>query len=274
MKYWISALTIVCVTFALMGCGSVQSGDSFETSSSFSTESVVGSSSSSSSEEISSSSSESLTSSSVYRPDLLPLEESTYRLSLAAKDTSSDSAPIYNVSDVGQVDCTPIANVYRGHDYIEPYEVAAYYQAFGEIPPNYSTDRPTVINYPNKMGRLISVYNFSSGGYGGNIGPATKGGTYYELDIGTPTKNADYIFRTSIVRGAYRLVVLPRNISKQYEQVGGNYSSVVYYTGNHYDSFNEYCNYGNAWGNDFNGEESVYGSRPSLSSVSVSVCQA
>lgn len=220
------------------------------------------------------SSSSTVANSSSYRTDLLPYEESTYRLSLDDLNSSSQKAPIYNINSIHEVDCSVLAEVYRGHNYIEPYEVANYFQAFGELPPNYSIDRPTVISYPNKMGRLISVYNFSSGGYGGGIGPAKRGGTYYELDIGTPTTNSSYIYRTSIVRGAYRLVVLPRDISYQYKKSDGSYDSVIYYTNNHYSSFVEYCNYGNAWSEDFNGEGDVFGERQELLTVNSSTCGA
>lgn len=264
MKKWIVSFASMGILLALVACNpsSTSSSSSSVDDSSFSSESSILSSSSSSSSSLSSS----------VRTDLLDYEESKYRLSLDDIDTSDETAPIYDVSSVGEVNCSPLASVIKGNDYIEPYEIATYFQSFGELPPNYSADRPTVIKYPNKMGRLISVYNFSSGGYGGGIGPAKRGGTYYELDIGTPTTNNSYIHYTSIVRGAYRLVVLPRDISYQYQRSGGAYDSVVYYTNNHYSSFVEYCNYGNAWGEDFNGEGDVFGERPDLTTVNAEVC--
>lgn len=265
MKKSLFLLINAATLFCLVGCSKGISSSSFFSSSSTGLDSSFSSTSSSSSF---------VSSSSTYRTDLLPYEESTYRLSLNALNTSSQEAPLYNVNSAHEIDCSALAEVYRGHDYIEPYEVASYFQSFGELPPNYSTDRPTVISYPNKMGRLISIYNFSSGGYGGGIGPAKKGGTYYELDIGTPTTNSSYIYRTSIVRGAYRLVVLPRDISYQYEKSDGSYDSVIYYTENHYSSFVEYCNYANAWSEDFNGEGDVFGERASLTSLSQDVCSA
>lgn len=270
-------MTIGCSSGNSSSFSSFLSSSSLESSSEsslFSSSSAQESSleSSSSSSNASSSSTKKSSSSSSYRPDLLKQEESTYRVSLTDLDPSMDSAPIYDVSGAGEIDCTPSSSVIRGHDYIEPYEIASYYQSFGELPPNYSTDRPTVINYSNKMGRLISIYNFRSSGYGGSIGPAKKGGTYYELDIGTPSTNSSYIFHTSIVRGACRLVVLPRDVSYQYRKSGGEYDSVVFFTLDHYNSFVEYCNYGNAWSADFNGEDKVFGERGTLSSLDLDVC--
>lgn len=258
-----SGFAIIAVVSLAMVAGCSSSSSSFS-SSSVSSSATISSS-------LSSSSSASSSSSSSYRPDLLAEKESSYRLSLLPIDPALSSAPIYDVSAAGEVNCSSLGEVIRGKDYIEPYEIASYYQSFGELPPNYSTDRPSVINYPNKMGRLISIYNFRSGGYGGSIGPAKKGGEYYELDIGTPSTNRSYIYHSSIVRGAFRLVVLPRAISYQYPQ-SGSYDSVIFYTEDHYRSFVEYCNFGNAWSEDFNGEDEVFGSREALSSLSQEVC--
>lgn len=202
----------------------------------------------------------------------IPNEEESKDSSIATKPISGgyriprlrvngDEANIYSVSQLtdGTYSLTIEKTIYKNEDYIEPEEVAAYYQAFNSFPNNYvGNDKNDALNY-GKTGRCYFKYTYGS--YSGNsdytasLGPwAESGASYYELDISTPFYNSSYNNGSRISRGTYRLVILDGGSSISYWG-NGSYDSVVFFTKDHYRYFQEYGNYFEGWGDSFKGIE-------------------
>lgn len=106
-----------------------------------------------------------------------------------------------------------------GYDYFSPEEVALYLHAFGELPPNFITkDEARDMGWDRSPGSLWEIgYGFCIGGdvFGNREGllPDEDWRTWYECDV-----NYD-----GWERGAERLVF--------------STDGLIYYTGDHYESF-------------------------------------
>ncbi len=168
-------------------------------------------------------------------------------------------AEVYNVEQLldGSLSYTPALTLQKGNSYIEPEEVAAYYQAFSSFPSNYAISKKEALKI-GKDGRCYSTYYY--GNYHGNydysasIGPWSEmNAPYYELDISTSSVNVGYNNGYRINRGTARLVILPSESSTSYLNEEGGYDSVCFYTEDHYDHFKEYLNHYQGWGEEFIG---------------------
>ena len=127
--------------------------------------------------------------------------------------------------------------------YCDKLEVAAYYQAFGELPVNYvfnddsDTDGSRALALSNfgTYGRMYSKYYTRTNGYTRCM-PAPNYNRYFEIDIAAKG-NTSYNNGSRISRGAERLVAFPQGMA----QYGSE--SVLFYTDDHYETFREYLNY-------------------------------
>ena len=125
--------------------------------------------------------------------------------------------------------------------YCDKLEVAAYYQAFGELPVNYvynegDSSRTLAIENYGKLGRLYSKYYSRTNGYCSYMPPLNRY-YYFEIDIADVGNNS-YNNGSRISRGAERLVVFPYGLKAYGDE------SVLFYTNDHYESFAEFLNYG------------------------------
>lgn len=180
--------------------------------------------------------------------------------SLLVKNTSSlfsEDGNAYTVLDSqGEV----AFEIYRGGAYVALEEVAAYVQAFKDVPVNYNEDKNDRNPKTSPWGKYLRVNHSAFEGdtdkypyepslpdiYGN--GGKTR---YYELDIGTTGSgySGEYNDGYSIDRGAARIVYARSRIDgKPLEE------SFVFYTNNHYNDFWEYLNYENGWGERFGNE--------------------
>lgn len=177
---------------------------------------------------------------------------------MAPAASSSSNAPIYSVSYEG--------NHYAGHlvktlskgTYYTSYDdVAAYWQAFGEMPANYmcadgddssgyqATKNKAYVAYGTSA-RLWFTYHRTSG-YMNQVpvyntyGDGSNKATYFEIDISTNWSSY------SGNRGAERLMAMPYGLT-EYGDV-----PVIFHTTDHYDTFTEYLNYSSGWGTSFSG---------------------
>lgn len=147
--------------------------------------------------------------------------------------------------------------IYHGGAYITLEEVAAYLYAFGEIPPNYTSEKKGN-RVPSSMWSTWGKYlrlnhtNFSGdtskypyepelpniSGCGGSL-------QYKEVDIGSHGYNNG----SSITRDTSRIVYGRSDLNRNGKyDVGELY---LFYTYNHYNDFQEYLNYLGGWGEMF-----------------------
>lgn len=149
--------------------------------------------------------------------------------------------------------------------YIDPMEVALYYQAYNEAPINYcyndrnETDSVSEEHFA-KYGNYARFYSKDytrSDGYMAAV-PSPNEYRYFELDISNGNDGYSYWSRKTS-----RLVVIYKGL-KQYSST----SPVILYTTNHYASFFEVTNFAKksassnslSWvGDEFDGESSGYG---------------
>lgn len=251
---------------------SVTSSNEITSSEEASTESSIESSESSSSSESSAESSESSTSSeessiessessSSSRPEIN--EDGYYRI-----EPVQSSEPYFNVYNLdGSIEKTIKKSVESDSStwYIDPMDVALYYQAYRETPINYCfNDRwqegSTSQEHFNKYGKYARFYSkdyFRTDGYMQSI-PTPHEYRYFEIDISNG--NDGYSYKS---RKTKRLVVVYNGLT-QYEKK----HPVIFYTSNHYSSFFEVTNYARkfcsspslSWiGNEFDGEKSGFG---------------
>lgn len=160
-----------------------------------------------------------------------------------------------------------VLRVYKGGGYITLEEVAAYVYAFGEVPPNYDSDKDNkyVSSSPkSEWGKYLrlndSKFSGSTSKYPyepelPNISGCGGSLQYYEIDIGTTGTDCDpkydaeiYNNGTRIERGAARIVYVKYNGSRRVTDPNERY---VFYTYNHYNDFQEYLNYYGGWGEIF-----------------------
>ncbi len=233
---------------------SIESSESTSSSSSSSEES---SSESSSSSEESSSSSESSSS----KPEIN--EDGYYRI-----EPIQSSEPYFNVYNLdGTIEKTIKKSVESDSStwYIDPMDVALYYQAYRETPINYcfndrrkegSTSQEYFAKYGN-YARFYSKDYFRTDGYMQSI-PTPHEYRYFEIDISNGNDGYSYSSRKT-----RRLVVVYNGLT-QYE----NKCPVIFYTYNHYSSFFEVTNYARkyssspslSWiGSEFDGEKTGFG---------------
>lgn len=154
--------------------------------------------------------------------------------------------------------------IYKDGAYVTLDEVAAYVFAFGNVPPNYVSDKKTKPT-ESPWGEYLRLNNskFSGdtsrypyepvlpriSGCGGDL-------TYYEIDIGTTGTDCDpdydvveYNTGRKITRGAARIVYV--RYCKSNTPATNFADKFVFYTYNHYNDFQEYLNYAGGWGVKF-----------------------
>lgn len=178
-------------------------------------------------------------------------QSSTY-FRVAPKTSSSISAAVYSVSaSSGSYYSTSVKTLTKGTYYTSYTDVAAYFQAFGEVPVNYAlatkstikTIKDTTYKTYGEAARLWFQYNRTDGYMTQVPQYNTSGGrlVYYEFDISSNWLNY------SSNRGALRLMAMPYGV-KEY-----GHDPVIFYTSDHYASFFEYFNYFGGWGPNFAG---------------------
>lgn len=235
---------------------SIESSESTSSSNSSSEESS--SESSSSSEE---SSIESSSQSSSSKPEIN--EDGYYRI-----EPVQSNEPYFNVYNLdGTIEKTIKKSVETDSStwYIDPMDVALYYQAYRETPINYcfndrnqegSTSQEHFAKYGN-YARFYSKDYFRTDGYMQSI-PTPHEYRYFEIDISNGNDGYSYSSRKT-----RRLVVVYNGLT-QYEKK----HPVIFYTYNHYSSFFEVTNYARkyksspslSWiGSEFDGEKTGFG---------------
>lgn len=140
-----------------------------------------------------------------------------------------------------------IKELYQDEHYVELEDVAAYIVTFNDVPDNYfyTTERDGYTKSKrdcyNLYGDVCRIY---PGPYNSNYGylPYSLDDYYHEADIG----GEGYAKSSSWNRGALRLVFSLAGI----DDYGAN-APLVFYTGDHYDTFIEYKNYYGGWGQPF-----------------------
>ena len=156
----------------------------------------------------------------------------------------------------------PVDAVYEGGAYITLEQVAAYLQAFGDIPDNQvksKSMRPTQSPYEKYLRLNHSRFSGSQSSYPYEpVLPDITGcggdTVYYELDVGTTGTSGDgyipmlYNNGTSISRGAARICY---TVSRNGKRIEDPNERKVFYTYNHYNDFREYLNYRHGWGGMF-----------------------
>ncbi len=188
--------------------------------------------------------------------DNQPMEDGKYVFN--SKSGLSADGLSYNIVDKnGNV----VNTIFKGGAYVILEEVAAYLYAFGDIPPNYTSNKSTSPS-SSAWGKYLRVNHsyFSCDTSQYKYEPELPDLTYkqyYEIDIGTTgsfeystVKNVGvYNNGSKIIRGASR-IVYTRNYTN-----GGLITDPsdrhVFYTFNHYNDFQEYLNYENGWGEWF-----------------------
>ena len=166
-----------------------------------------------------------------------PLGE--YRIN--PKPSEGDTGFVYD--QYGEI----VKELYRGEYYTDLEDVAAYIVTFKETPVNYffSTERG---GYSNAKRECYGLYGEACrifpGPYESNYDhlPYSLDYNYYEADIG----GEGYANSSNWNRGALRVVLTIKGISNYRRDV-----PVGFHTGNHCDTFIEYKNYYNGWGEEF-----------------------
>ncbi|MCI2111241.1 MAG: pilus assembly protein N-terminal domain-containing protein [Bacilli bacterium] len=211
----------------------------------------------------------------------------TYRVN--AVKSSGGSATVYDVewdSSLARYVATAYKTLDDSTDYIEQADVAAYFEAFGTYPQNYRDGKTGALSYGLSGRAWFSYVMGSHDGYDDNYaygipgrvvdGNDLSGGSYYELDIGTPSTNPSYNNGSSINRGTYRVVAALGSSTIQEAYADSDWSSgyapVCVYTTDHYDSFQEYYNYAGAFGSSYAaaGTASFQGAVPTTVTYQVS----
>ena len=160
-----------------------------------------------------------------------------------------------------------VLKVYKGGGYITLEEVAAYVYAFGEVPPNYDSDKDCDYVSESSKSEWGKYLRLNDSKFSGSTAKypyepelpniSGCGGTYqyYEIDIGTTGTDCDpkysavlYNNGTRIDRGAARIVYVKYDGSRRITDPTERY---VFYTYNHYNDFQEYLNYYGGWGEKF-----------------------
>lgn len=206
--------------------------------------------------------------------DVLASDSSSYISDSSTSDSSSGSAatssvdhgelpayeyrlsPVTATGDVGYVYDgygEIVKELYRTDYYTDLEDVAAYITVFNDVPDNYffSTERD---GYTQAKKECYSLYGdvcrIFPGPYNRNYDflPYSTDGKYYEADIG----GDGYASSSSWSRGALRVVFALAGIDSYGKDV-----PVVFYTGDHYDTFIEYKNYYGGWSSEFgnNGQD-------------------
>ena len=144
----------------------------------------------------------------------------------------------------------PVKTIYKGGAYITIEDVCAYVMAFGNIPANYVAKKNGVNVKTSPWGKYLRLnfsrfYNTASGSYAKEPKLPTKSGTghegeyqYRERDIGAKGYNDGQ----KITRDTLRLV-----FSYKYgddKVIKDSSDRYVFFTGDHYRSYEEYLNFG------------------------------
>lgn len=205
------------------------------------------------------------------------IDESPYSsFRVAPMKVNGDNASCYKVSQSGDTYEYYVAETLtRGGVYIDPNEVALYYNAFSSFPANYShytsstlssVKSSTYASYGSKA-RLYTEYDKTTGYVKAMpefIQPS--GFNYIEADIAV---TSSYASSASWNRGSGRLVIFPSGTA-QY-----NDGPFCVRTLDHYGHFREFSNSLEDWGDNFDGVDSSnntftdsYGSYSPLTTVS------
>ncbi len=151
----------------------------------------------------------------------------------------------------------PVKTIYKGGAYITIEDVCAYVMAFGNIPANYVAKKSGVNVKTSPWGKYLRLnfshfYNTASGSYANEPKLPTKSGTghegeyqYRERDIG----GKGYNDGQKITRDTLRLV-----FSYKYgddKVIKDSSDRYVFFTGDHYRSYEEYLNYYGGFGEKF-----------------------
>lgn len=197
------------------------------------------------------------TSSAAVSSTITSSSSSTY-YRVAPNVSSGTSASVYSVSsNGGTYQGTLVSTLTKGNYYTTYEDVAAYWQAFGEMPGNYmcadgddssgySTTKAKAYTAYGASARLWFTYHRTTG-YMTQVpvyntyGDGTNAATYYEIDISTSWSS----YNSN--RGAERLMAMPYGLT-QYGVV-----PVIFHTTDHYATFTEYLNYSSGWGPSFAG---------------------
>jgi len=155
--------------------------------------------------------------------------------------------------------------IYYGGAYITVEEVAAYIQAFGEVPPNNNYDKGSSGKRDSldKWGRYGRV---NIGKFSGDttryptepLLPELDTKAYIETDIGSlggfecGGTVSPYYNNGFISRGVCRIVFTSKYRNNQ--KITDISERHVFYTYNHYNDFQEYLNYYQGWGTRFGNE--------------------
>lgn len=170
---------------------------------------------------------------------------------------SDDGDTYYVLDSYGNI----AYEIYKDGAYVTLDEVAAYVFAFGDVPPNYDSNKKADPD-DSPWGKYLRVNN---SGFSGSTSrypyepelPRIQGCGgdlyYYEIDIGTTGTDCDpkytareYNNGSSITRGAARIVYV--RYTKDRAPVKDFADKYVFYTYNHYNDFQEYLNYAGGWG--------------------------
>lgn len=192
-----------------------------------------------------------------------PTSSGTYRVS-PTNYSSATSAPVYNVTSNGSAYTgTQITTISKAQDCLTYEQVALYYQAFRQAPPNYVTSKTEAVNY-GLNGRVLSKYHkYGSGAYTGSNDYSTAFGTFNDTTVGDYWEfdiDATGSYNTgTITRGACRLVIVLKGLT--------DYGSepVCFFTLDHYADFMEFYNFKGGWGKMFAGVSN--GSNTSITSA-------
>jgi len=238
--------------------GSTSSASSGQSAASFSSTSASSSVSASStastfdsSSSISSSSSSTSEASAAYRR-IAPVEASGNTLTVYSIDGTVDRT-------LGKSSVSDSSTWYTDYE-----DVALYYQGFGSLPANYcygtdsSAKSSAYATYGTKA-RLYTEYYTRTDGYMTAF-PTPNAYSYFEADIGGTSA---YAAGPSWNRGTYRLVVIPGGL----QQYGAD--PVLFYTTDHYSSFQECYNYAGGWSGVFDGESTGYGTYATPTTVTL-----
>lgn len=196
-----------------------------------------------------------------------PESSGTTRLKPVSVPSSAELAPIYRLVPNGGNYLRVLNNYLSRKKMCFTFEdVAEYYMAFRQVPPNYFASKAP---NGNRTYRKLSVYH--KGNYSGsndytkalskhwNVDP---GGAYYELDIDL-TSNYNNGF--SYTRGKGRVVVIDEGINEK----GYGEEPVMYFTNDHYQNFVEYYNFKGGWSAPFAGtSKKQYEARSTPTTVS------
>lgn len=188
----------------------------------------------------------------------MPMDGSKYIFN-SASGLSADGLSYRICDENGKI----VKTIYKGGAYVTLNEVAAYLQAFADIPANYISSNKTSALQGNPWGKYLrlnhSYFSMDTSRYPYEPElPDNADYKYFEIDVGTTGTpsfgNGSYASGTynngnKITRGAARICYT--HLTKFNKPITDPMSVHVFYTYNHYNDFQEYLNYEGGWGKRF-----------------------